>query len=289
MIDSMTLDRYETCASHVARVVLSDYSTSFGMATRLLAPRYRPHIANIYGLVRIADEIVDGPAECAGLVAGERLELLDALENEVYDSIRRGFSTNLVVHAFACTAVHAGIGSDLIAPFFSSMRADLDLTRLDETAFREYVYGSAEVVGLMCLRVFLQDARPDAAERAVLVDGARRLGAAFQKINFLRDLGDDARGLGRSYFPNVDSGRLGESEKREITQSIRADLEAAEASIRLLPAGARRAVATAHGLFSELEKRIERTPAEAIIDRRIRVPDAVKLIIALRASLRWSA
>ncbi len=179
------LELYSQTADAAAAAVIQRYSTSFGIAARLLGPRPRPHVRNIYALVRVADEIVDGPARDAGLSPERERQVLDGLEQEVRDAIATGFSANLVVHAFARTARECGIGDDLIAPFFTSMRTDIDTAEHDDLSHDAYVYGSAEVVGLMCLQVFLNAGMSAPAQPAAdLVDGARRLGAAFQDVNF---------------------------------------------------------------------------------------------------------
>ncbi|QEW03543.1 phytoene/squalene synthase family protein [Microbacterium lushaniae] len=269
---------YDRTARDAAAAVIAGYSTSFALACRLLGTRPRPHVRNVYALVRVADEVVDGPAADAGLSpAGER-EVLDSLERETLEAIDRGFSANLVVHAFARTARECGIGADLVAPFFASMRTDIDTTTHDAGSHDAYVYGSAEVVGLMCLQVFLNagSARPSPAP-ADLVDGARRLGAAFQDVNFLRDLDDDAGRLGRDYL----AGATGGAQRVAVLDRIDADLAAAAAVIPRLPRDCRRAVSTAHDLFAELSRRLRRTPPAS---GRVRVPDAVKAALALRAA-----
>jgi 15-cis-phytoene synthase len=192
---------YDQVAHETASIVIRRYSTSFGLASRLLGPGVRQHVENIYALVRVADEIVDGSGEAAGLDVLATAQTLNALEAETELAIETGFSANLVVHAFALTARATGFGADLTAPFFESMRMDLTETEHDQASFEKYVYGSAEVVGLMCLRAFLKDEQVD--DEAALVVGARALGAAFQKVNFLRDLKADFDALGRSYFPGV--------------------------------------------------------------------------------------
>jgi phytoene/squalene synthetase len=166
------------------------------------------------------------------------------------------------------------------------MRMDLSQTEHDEQSFRDYVYGSAEVVGLMCLRVFVTDAPRSYTdeELATLEAGARALGAAFQKVNFLRDLQADVESLGRSYFPGVELSTLTDEQKLELADDIDADLAVAAATLPLLPASSRRAVALAHGLFAELNRRIRRTPASTLITTRVRVPDPVKLRIAVGAA-----
>lgn len=270
---------YSRTADAAAAAVIQRYSTSFALACRLLGPRPRPHVRNIYALVRVADEIVDGPAHDAGLSPEKERALLDGLENEVMDAIASGFSANLVVHAFARTARECGIGADLIAPFFASMRTDLDTTAHDDVSHDAYVFGSAEVVGLMCLQVFVNAGMSaPAAPSPDLVDGARRLGRAFQDVNFLRDLDDDAERLGRDYL----DGAAGDDRRVQVLDRIDADLAAAAATVPHLPPDARRAVTAAHDLFAELSRRLRRTPAGA---PRVRVPDGVKATLAARAFL----
>ena len=279
------LSLYDQVAQEAADVVVRRYSTSFGLATRVLAPACRTEIRNVYALVRLADEVVDGAAAEAGGDAGAPDALLTALEDATAEAIRTGYSTNLLVHAFAGTARRAGIGEDLVTPFFASMRMDLTARVHDEDSLRRYIYGSAEVVGLMCLRVFLLDL--PAAERdstyARLRPGAQALGAAFQKINFLRDLADDSDRLGRSYFVGVDPQHLTEMQKGAIVADIRADLRCAGEALRELPGSCRRAVGLAYGLFAELTDRLERTPAADLSHLRISVPTLVKARIAAQA------
>lgn len=277
---------YDRLADQTASLVIRRYSTSFGLASRLLGAGIRQSVANIYALVRVADEIVDGGADAAGLDGEQAERMLDAYEAETERALAQGYSADLVVHAFARTAREAGFGAELTKPFFASMRADLHATEHDPESFAAYVYGSAEVVGLMCLRVFLKDAPRvyRSEELATLEAGARSLGAAFQKVNFLRDLSADHDKLGRSYFPGIDVTRLTEDEKITVLDDIDADLSRAAATLPLLPRSSRRAVALAHGLFAELSRRLRRTPAEVLIRTRVRVPDPVKLRIALGAA-----
>lgn len=282
------LDLYRDVAEQTASLVIRRYSTSFGMASRLLGPAVRQSVENVYALVRVADEIVDGGAEEAGLGRDAAGALLDDLERETERAMAGGYSANLVVHAFAGTARAAGFGPELTAPFFASMRADLTEVVHDAESFDRYVYGSAEVVGLMCLRVFLTDAERDydADELVTLDRGARALGAAFQKVNFLRDLAADTAKLGRSYFPGIDPHRLTDEQKTVILDDIDADLAHAAACTPLLPRSSRRAVAAAREVFAELSRRLRRTPASRIMTDRVRVPDPVKLRIALTAGVR---
>ena len=278
------LERYGRAAARSSAVVIGEYSTSFGLAVRLLPRRTRAHIRNVYALVRLADEVVDGVAAAAGVPEARIAAALDALEEDTYAAMESGYSTNLVVHAFAATARAVGIERAIVTPFFTSMRMDLQRATHTDASFAEYVDGSAEVVGLMCLRAFLADAPPRTpAEVAVLESGARRLGAAFQKVNFLRDLAADADGLGRAYFPGVDVRHLDEPTKERLLQDIDADLAAAARALPLLEPGPRRAVALAHGLFAELALRIRATPAPVLRTTRIRVPDTEKARLAALA------
>jgi phytoene/squalene synthetase len=278
---------YRRAAHAGSARVIREYSTSFGKATRLLAPTVRSQVEDIYALVRVADEIVDGAAEEAGIdLAGQR-ELLDALEVETERAVRTGYSANLVVHAFATTAREIGIRSDLTAPFFRSMRRDLSPVDFSADELAAYIYGSAEVIGLMCLRAFLAEHPVDDACRSRLEAGARRLGAAFQKINFLRDLAVDWSELGRNYFPGINPARITEGQKLALVADIDADLGAAAEVIPELPENCRRAIVAAYALFAELSKRIRDTPARSLAAARVSVPTRTKLVILVRASTGW--
>ena len=277
------LERYDRAAARSSAEVIAQYSTSFGLAVRILPPRQRAHIRNVYALVRLADEIVDGVATEAGLDRAAVAAAIEDLEAETARALVSGYSTNLVVHAFAHTAREVGIEQAIVTPFFASMRMDVDRREHTPESFATYVDGSAEVVGLMCLRVFESGRQRDAATRRTLEQGARRLGAAFQKVNFLRDLAADADGLGRSYFPGVSPADLDEPTKHRLLDDVDADLAAAAATLPLLDAGPRRAVGLAHALFAELSARIRRTPASVLRTTRIRVPDPVKARLAVRA------
>jgi phytoene/squalene synthetase len=278
---------YTKAAEAASSRVIGAYSTSFGWATKLLGKDCRQHVENIYALVRVADEVVDGAAaEAAGFYSSADLTpgfFLSELELEVYRTLASGYSTNLVVHAFATTAIKVGIDEELIRPFFSSMRADLTQTEHSRESFERYVYGSAEVVGLMCLKVFTNGRIFSEDQTQTLIAGARALGSAFQKVNFLRDLAADFKALGRSYFPGVNVKTFNEEQKLELVADIQAELDISAKSIALLPKSSRRAVMAAQMLFEELNNRIKATPAEQLITTRISVPNLAKLGIIRKA------
>lgn len=276
-------ERYLSVAEANAREVIRQYSTSFGMASKLLAQPQRQHVANVYGLVRLADEIVDGVAAGCGLSQPEILAALDALELETLQAMRMGYSTNLIVHAFARTARETHIAEDVVIPFFASMRMDTARSEHSSETFEEYVYGSAEVVGLMCLQAFLVGEQVSEQQHDQFVRGARALGSAFQKVNFLRDLAADVDGLGRQYFPGVDFDYFTEADKSLIVDDINQELAIAGEMVAQLPNGSRRAVWLAAALFSTLNRRIRAVPAETLKSRRISVPASTKLWLLFRA------
>lgn len=282
-----SLELYTKAAEQSSNAVIKAYSTSFGVATKLLAPEIRQHVRNIYALVRVADEIVDGAAAEARVGGGnvEPSVALDQLEAEIYKTLRSRFSTNLVVHAFANTAVETGFARALIEPFFASMRMDLWPRKHNPESFDKYVYGSAEVVGLMCLHAFIKESDYSAEDYKLIVKSARALGAAFQKVNFLRDLAADFQKLGRSYFPDVNPATFNEEQKTRLLGYIREDLRVASIGLKFLPKSSRTAVATAQMLFAELANRIEKTPAEKLMATRISVPNGIKLLLVLKALL----
>lgn len=276
--------RYDEVAEACAAMVIRSYSSSFGLASRLLTPRIRRDVQNIYALVRVADEIVDAPRPEQGLV--DRSNELDQLEEQTSVALVTGSSSNLVVHAFAQTARRVGIDLDLVGPFFDSMRSDLTQVQHDFESLATYIYGSAEVVGLMCLRAFLADEPKSAAQYDHLAPGAQRLGAAFQKINFLRDFGEDSDGLGRRYLVGLDPDDPADSAWSLWLDDIDLDLTAAAAAIPHLPASSRVAVCTAHDLFAELTARLRESSATEARRTRVRVPNAGKAKIAAAAVAR---
>lgn len=266
-----SLSAYDATARASAAVVIGRYSTSFGWATRLLHEPVRTHVRSIYALVRVADELVDDPSQTWD--RAHRARMLDGLQAETHRALESGSSANLVVHAFALTAREHGISGDLVDPFFDSMRVDLSVRAHDPRSLAEYVYGSAEVVGLMCLRVFVDGEEGRYRE---LTPGAQRLGSAFQKINFLRDLSTDRPVLGRTYLPGIEPATFTDAQRDLVLADIDEDLDTAARVVPLLPTSSRRAVHAAHALFTALADRLRSTPAQQIARERVRVPDVVK-------------
>ncbi len=276
--------RYDEVADASADLVIRSYSSSFGLASRLLAGPIRRDVRNIYALVRVADEIVDAPRP--GQDVESRRVALDQLEADTLAAMDTGASTNLVVHAFARTARRVGVDAALTAPFFASMRTDLTCRVHDEDSLSTYIYGSAEVVGLMCLRAFLAE-EPDRDVRyAAMAPGAKRLGAAFQKVNFLRDLGVDDGELGRRYLTGLDPQAPSDEAWQRWLDDVDDDLAAAARIIPDLPGEARVAVCTAHDLFAELSARLRKVAPADAVTTRVRVPGPVKARIAAAAAVR---
>ena len=262
------MDQYSGVSQAVSRVVTTRYSSSFSLAARLFGRTIQPHIYNIYGLVRVADEIVDtygGP---------DARELLDELEAEVAAAIVRGYSPNLVVHAFALSAREYQIGAAMTGPFFASMRLDLEPDRYQPSMYEEYINGSAEVVGLMCLRVFV-GGNPELFRE--LEPGARALGSAFQKVNFLRDLAEDHDRLGRYYFPIGSYDSFSTADRDAIVADIEADFTRAEPAVRALPEAARPAVLAAYRYYCELLSYLKATPVATLKHQRMRISNQRKL------------
>lgn len=262
-----------------AAQVIASYSTSFSMASRILPPAARRDISNLYAVVRVADEIVDGTASEAG---SDPAALIDAYERAVIDAPQQRFHIDPILHAYAATARRCGFEEEHVRAFFSSMRRDTHQVSYTREDFDDYVYGSAEVIGLMCLDVFLVGEQPSPDSRATMESGARALGSAFQKINFLRDFGEDHGMLGRSYLP--EGLALDSATKKTITATIREELAQARDAIELLPEPVRGAVAAAEALFRELTTRLDKTDVADLATTRVSVPTHRKLLITARAA-----
>lgn len=273
----MSVELYQKTSTECSKVVTLNYSTSFSSAIKLLQPALRPHIFNIYGFVRLADEIVDTFHD------HDKSLLLDQFEEETFNSISRGISLNPILNSFQQTVKTYDIELHLISAFFASMRSDLSVNRYDRQGYNEYIYGSAEVVGLMCLHVFCEG---DKKLYNKLKGAARALGAAFQKVNFLRDIQSDFHDLSRLYFPGCDFHRFTNSDKLQIEQDIEKDFIIAYEGIRNLPLKARFGVYVAYKYYYSLFKKIKSTEPAHILRKRIRIPNYQKMYILLRAGVK---
>ncbi|WP_257203289.1 phytoene/squalene synthase family protein [Corynebacterium cystitidis] len=281
--DADYLRRYDDMANRAAAAVIAEYSTSFGMSSNLLSPAVRRDIRNLYAMVRIADEIVDGTAAVAGVTDPSRA--LDSYEQQIRNAPNLRFHTDPVVHAYAQTARHCNFKDEHVAAFFRSMRRDLTQTQHTDETLDDYIYGSAEVIGLLCLAAFYADRTVSPQQYGELENGARSLGAAFQKINFLRDVREDTVSLGRTYFPGTEH-HLNNAAKDEIVASIRKDLVVARGVIPELPLSARAGVLAATELFTELTERIDDIDAAELVRTRISVPARRKALLIARSVAR---
>lgn len=253
------------------------YSTSFGSAITLLHKDLQTPIYNIYGFVRFADEIVDTFHEY------NKEQLLSEFKAETYKAIERKISLNPILHSFQLTVNEFEIDIKLIEAFFKSMEYDLQKSTYDASCYKEYVYGSAEVVGLMCLNIFCEK---DHLKYKRLKPYAQSLGAAFQKVNFLRDIKSDYQQLERTYFPEVDFRNFTVTCKRNIETEIMTDFTNAYEGITQLPLKARFGVYVAYKYYLTLFKKIKLTHAEKILDHRIRIPNYSKMLIFVRAGVK---
>jgi phytoene/squalene synthetase len=259
--------------------VTKAYSTSFSSAVKMLAPTIRQDIYNIYGFVRFADEIVDSFHDYNKEI------LFNKFEKELEDAIQDKISLNPILNSFQHTVNKYNISQDLIDAFMKSMKLDLVKQEYKTTEeYHEYIYGSADVVGLMCLMVFVNG---DEKKYEELKDSAMKLGSAFQKVNFLRDLKADFEGLNRTYFPNTDLNKLTETSKKEIIDDIEADFKMAYEGILRLPIEAKFGVYTAYRYYKRLLKRLKTTPSTEIKNTRIRVPDYEKAELLARCYVKY--
>lgn len=269
------MDLYSATSYKVSKLVTNAYSTSFGLSIRLFEASLRPHIYAVYGLVRVADEIVDT------YNGADRRALLDSLETETKRALEFGYSTNPIIHAFAQTAREYAITNELIAPFFASMRMDLTPQKFDQKKYEAYIFGSAEVIGLMCLRVFTTDQK----QYNSLEEAAKRLGSAYQKVNFLRDITADADGLGRWYFPISSHKTFDDKSKDVIIRDIENDFKVARTAIEKLPLSSRKAVALSYDYYQGLLKKIKQTSASNLMKQRIRINNPHKIALLVKTSL----
>lgn len=274
----MSIEIYDKTSLATSKRVALNYSTSFSLGIKMLSPEYRWAIFSVYGFVRVADEIVDTfhdyPKE----------KMLQDYKRQTYTAIEEGISTNPVLHSFQKACNKFNIGKELIDPFFNSMEADLKKSEYDENGYEEYIYGSAEVVGLMCLKVFCNG---NSSFYEELKPFAQSLGSAFQKVNFLRDLGADYEKLGRVYFPNVKFKEFNEPVKRQLVEDIRKDFNKALVGIKKLPIGCRFGVFTAYIYYLKLLEKISRSDVSTVMDSRIRIADGLKLKLFLKSYIKY--
>ncbi len=268
---------FHTISALCSKQTTELYSTSFSSAIRMLHHDMREPIHNIYGFVRFADEVVDTFHNF------DKEQLLLEFKRDTYQAIDRGISLNPILHSFQRTVNEYGIDRHLIDAFFKSMEFDLQQKEYDQQGYEEYIYGSAEVVGLMCLYVFCEGDKELFSE---LKAPARSLGAAFQKVNFLRDIKADFVGMERMYFPGCDFENFSEEEKQTIEQDIQRDFDDAYGGIIRLPLKSRFGVYVAYKYYLSLFKKIKKVQPERIMEERIRIPNYGKLVIVAKAGLR---
>lgn len=261
-----------------SKLVTKSYSTSFTLAVKMLAPSIRDAIYSIYGFVRFADEIVDTFHEF------DKAELLEKFEKDYYLALGEGISLNPILNAFQRTVKKYDIDDELIQSFLTSMKWDLTKTDYNKTEFEQYIYGSADVVGLMCLKVFVNGDREKYEE---LKEPAMLLGSAFQKVNFLRDLKNDIELLQRSYFPNIHFKHLDQASKNRIIEEIEGEFKSAYKGVLRLPKTARFGVYTAYIYYKTLLNKLKKTPSEQILNTRIRISNPHKISLLTRCMVYY--
>ena len=271
------MNLFHEVSQDCSRITTEKYSTSFSSAIKLLHKDLRTPICNIYGFVRFADEIVDT------FHGYDKAMLFEEFKKATYDAIERGISLNPILHSFQMTVNQYGIDHALIDAFLYSMELDLGKHTYDRAGYETYIYGSAEVVGLMCLYIFCEG---NQAQYDALKPAAKSLGSAFQKVNFLRDVKADFEGLDRMYFPDCDFANFTHADKLAIEQDIQKDFDEAYAGILNLPIKARFGVYVAYKYYLSLFKKIQRLEPAHILESRIRIPDYGKAFILAKAGIR---
>ncbi len=271
------MELFHKVSNSCSRITTKEYSTSFSSAIRLLHKKLQAHIHNIYGFVRFADEIVDT------FHTYDKSTLLAEFKQETYSAIKRKISLNPILHSFQLTVNYYHIDKEIIEVFFRSMELDLKKMRYDSNDYKEYIYGSAEVVGLMCLYVFCAG---EIEKYENLKPFAKSLGAAFQKVNFLRDLKNDFEGLNRTYFPGCDLKNFTREDKESIEEEIERDFNHAYKGIMQLPVKARFGVYVAYKYYRTLFKKIKKLSPQTILAERIRIPNYGKVFILAEAGVR---
>lgn len=268
---------FDTLSLDMSAMTTKKYSTSFSLGIRFLSKDLQLPIHAIYGFVRFADEIVDSFHDY------EKRELLREFKAETYKAIERKISLNPILNSFQWVVNNYQIDHELIEIFLQSMEMDLETTQYEQKVYEQYILGSAEVVGLMCLKVFVRGNK-EAYQK--LKDPAMKLGSAFQKINFLRDLNADYYQLGRTYFPEMNFDRFDRDMKTKIEHEIAADFKAGYEGIKQLPKDARFGVYMAYRYYIKLFHKIQKTDAQIILGQRIRIPDNKKLRLLFTSYLR---
>lgn len=271
------MNLFHEVSQDCSRITTEKYSTSFSSAIKLLHKDLRTPICNIYGFVRFADEIVDT------FHGYDKAMLFEEFKKATYDAIERGISLNPILHSFQMTVNQYKIDHALIDAFLYSMELDLGKHTYDRAGYETYIYGSAEVVGLMCLYIFCEG---NQAQYDALKPAAKSLGSAFQKVNFLRDVKADFEGLDRMYFPDCDFANFTHADKLAIEQDIQKDFDEAYAGILNLPIKARFGVYVAYKYYLSLFKKIQRLEPAHILESRIRIPDYGKAFILAKAGIR---
>jgi len=271
------MNLYDEACLECSKVITLKYSTSFSSGIRAFHKKYRYPVYAIYGFVRCADEIVDTFHD------KDKKQLITDFRRETFGAIEQGISTNPILHAFQLVVNRYHVDTKLIDIFLSSMEIDLSKTMHDKASYNDYIFGSAEVIGLMCLSVFCEG---DRQLYNSLQNYARSLGAAFQKVNFLRDMRADLEERGRIYFPDIDFDHFSESDKRQIEEDVKKDFEDGLRGIKLLPKGARLGVYVAYNYYLQLYHKIIKTPAPQLLQQRIRVSDTRKLLLYFKAILQ---
>ena len=270
---------FDKVSNDCSKLVIKRYSTSFYFSSSLLSKTIRQDIFNIYGFVRLADEIVDTFHEYP------KQELLEDFEKELWRSVDNKISLNPILNSFQHTVNKYSIPKDLINSFLDSMKMDLEKKEYNSVEeYKKYIYGSADVVGLMCLKVFVKGSESSFSE---LSPFAISLGSAFQKVNFLRDLKDDSNVLNRVYFPNVDMNNFNEKSKKEIILEIEKDFANAVIGIVKLPKNSKFAVYIAYRYYNKLLKKLKRTSSENIVKKRIRIHNLQKFIVIARSYVKY--
>lgn len=273
------LDLYHQVCKECSQLITKRYSTSFSLGIRLFAKELRDPIYAIYGFVRFADEIVDT------FHTYDKSNLLDEFKADTHKAIREGISLNPVLHSFQEVVKRYSIDSELIDAFLTSMKMDLEPVEYDVDLYKTYIYGSAEVVGLMCLKVFTDN---DHKSYQQLKDTAMSLGSAFQKINFLRDIRDDFMNKGRTYFPNVEMDSFSDADKKLIEEDIDIDFKHGLSGITQLPKSARFGVYIAYIFYYSLFKKIKASSFETILSNRVRIKNRKKAYLLAKYSLKNS-